>query len=135
MKKILLSLNLLLFISRVFSQNLVLNPDFEIYGNVTCGWSATAADFAAAIDSWTSPTEATPDIFSTLILSSCTNYQPHSTSIFCNGWQPPHSGNIFCRILHIHIQRCLPGIPAGPLIAAYGFRTTVHCFNVCVPCR
>ncbi|MEO5673062.1 MAG: T9SS type A sorting domain-containing protein [Chitinophagales bacterium] len=95
MKKIYMSLSFLLCISHSFSQNLVSNPDFEIYGNVPCGWTPTPADFAAAIDSWTSPTEATPDILSTLILSSCTNYQPHSTSIFCNGWQPPHSGNIF----------------------------------------
>ncbi|MEO5673749.1 MAG: T9SS type A sorting domain-containing protein [Chitinophagales bacterium] len=98
MKRILMFMSFLFCISYSFSQNLVPNPDFEIYGIVPCGWSASAAAFAAATDSWTSPTDATPDIHSTLISSSCTNYSPHSTYPFCNGYQSPHSGNIFAGI-------------------------------------
>ncbi len=96
--------NFLLFLSFLFciyysaAQNLVPNPDFEIYGNVPCGWSSSAAVFAAATDSWTSPTQATPDILSTLITPSCPNYSPYSTFPYCNGYQPPHSGNIFAGI-------------------------------------
>jgi PKD repeat protein len=82
-------------LSVAFSQNLVPNSDFEIYGFVPCGWTSSSADFAAASSSWTSPTQATPDIFSTLISPSCSNYQPHSTDPFCNGYEAPHSGNIF----------------------------------------
>jgi len=79
----------------LFSQNLVVNPDFEIYGVVPCGWTISPADFAAATSAWTSPTGATPDIFSTLINSGCTNFLPHSTDPSSNGWQAPHSGEIF----------------------------------------
>jgi len=88
---------MLFFISRagLFSQNLVLNPDFEIFGAVPCGWTGSPIDFANATSSWTSPTQATPDIFSTLINPSCTNFSPVSTSISSNGWQSPHSGDIF----------------------------------------
>src|SRR6266446_8465433 len=95
MKKNLLFFNFLFCTSLSFSQNLVPNPDFEIFGIVPCGWTGSYAAFAAATDSWTSPTYSTPDIFSTLISPSCSNYQPHSTDPSCNGWQPPHSGNIF----------------------------------------
>ncbi len=98
MKSIFLFINCLFCISYTFSQNLVPNPDFEIYGIVPCGWSSSATVFAAATNSWTSPTDATPDILSTLISSSCTNYSPHSTYPFCNGYQAPHSGNIFAGI-------------------------------------
>jgi len=93
MKKNLLFINFIFCCFNSFSQNLVPNPDFEIYGNVPCGW--TSSSLAAATDSWTSPTQATPDIFSTLISSSCSNYQPNSTDPYCNGHQAPHSGNIF----------------------------------------
>src|SRR5215203_3719729 len=89
---------LLLLISsgtNLYSQNLVVNPDFEIYGIVPCGWTGSPVDFANATSGWTSPTGATPDIFSTLINSSCTNFLPHSTDITCNGWQSPNSGEIF----------------------------------------
>ena len=96
MKKNLLILLLFMF-SRtgLHSQNLVVNPDFEIYGIVPCGWTASSVDFANATSGWTSPTGATPDIFSTLINPSCTNFLPHSTDITANGWQAPHSGEIF----------------------------------------
>ena len=78
------------------AQNLVPNPDFELYGTVPCGWTATPMDFNNAINSWTDPTQATPDIQSTLISQSCSNFQPNSTYAGCtNGPQAPHSGNIF----------------------------------------
>jgi len=95
MKKIFLVLNFLCCCYSSLCQNLVPNPDFEIFGTVPCGWTNSSSDFAAATSSWISPTQATPDIFSTLISPSCSNYQPHSTDPSCNGWQAPHSGNIF----------------------------------------
>lgn len=96
MKKILLTFVALLGLNiSLFSQNLVVNPDFEIFGVVPCGWTFSATDFANATSGWTSPTQATPDIFSTLINSSCTNFLPHSSSTGSNGWQSPHSGDLF----------------------------------------
>lgn len=95
MKKIILCLCFGTCLNLASSQNLVPNPDFEIYGTVPCGWTNSSFDFNAAIDSWTSPTDATPDIFSTLISPACSNYQPYSTYAQCNGYQVPHSGNIF----------------------------------------
>jgi PKD repeat protein len=96
MKKILLTFLVILILDNgLFSQNLVGNPDFEIFGAVPCGWTASPIDFANATSVWTSPTQATPDIFSTLINSSCTNFLPHSAATGSNGWQVPHSGEIF----------------------------------------
>ena len=82
-------------VSTIQAQNLVPNGDFENYGIVPCGWTGSPVDFANALIGWTSPTTATPDAFSTLINSSCTNFLPHSADPTCNGWQSPHSGNIF----------------------------------------
>jgi hypothetical protein len=96
MKKLLLLLSLAFFIfDSAFCQNLVENPDFENYGVVPCGWTGSPMDFANAAIGWTSASQATPDVFSTLITSNCTNFQPHSTDPTSNGWQAPHSGNIF----------------------------------------
>ncbi|MEO8085706.1 MAG: T9SS type A sorting domain-containing protein [Bacteroidota bacterium] len=77
------------------AQNLVPNGDFENYGVMPCGWTGSPADLANALIGWSSPTTGTPDAFSTLINSSCTNFLPHSTDPSSNGWQAPHSGNIF----------------------------------------
>jgi hypothetical protein len=86
----------ILFVSVISpAQNLVPNPDFEIYGTVPCGWTVTSVDFATATSSWTSPTNATPDIHSTLIANNCSNYHPNTTYLCSNGSQVPHSGNIF----------------------------------------
>lgn len=84
-------------IGNLYSQNMVPNPDFEITGTVPCGWTGTALDFANATNNtWTSPTQATPDIESTLISQTCSNFQPNSTYSGCtNGSQLPHSGNIY----------------------------------------
>jgi hypothetical protein len=94
-KNLVILLALFGFNAGLFSQNLVVNPDFEIFGVVPCGWTNSPVDFANATSGWTSPTGATPDIFSTLINSACTNFLPHSTSTSSNGWQSPHSGDIF----------------------------------------
>jgi len=77
-----------------YSQNLVENPDFELYGVMPCGW-CSITDFTNALSGWTSASQATPDVFSTLINSSCTNFLPHSTNTSSNGWQSTHSGDIF----------------------------------------
>ena len=51
------------------SQNLVPNPSFENYiGALPCGWSP---NFPSTMDSWDNPTAGTPDIFSTLVATSC----------------------------------------------------------------
>jgi hypothetical protein len=96
MKKTLLFLALAFCIlNSAFSQNLVENPDFENYGIMPCGWTGSPVDFANSTNGWTSASQATPDMFSTLINPNCTNFLPHSTDPSSNGWQAPHSGDIF----------------------------------------
>jgi hypothetical protein len=95
MKKLLLAISIFIMTSRAHSQNLVPNGDFEIYGTVPCGWSANPGEFASSTASWNSPTNATPDIHSTLVPQNCTNHHPNSTASCTNGSQMPHSGNIF----------------------------------------
>lgn len=95
MKKLYLLPVLFLVSSICHAQNLVPNGDFEIYGAVPCGWTGSASAFSAATSGWTSPTNGTPDIHSTLISQSCSNFHPHSTYSCNNGSQVPYSGNIF----------------------------------------
>jgi len=86
------------------AQNLVPNGDFEIYGIVPCDWSSSALEFNSSTSGWNSPTDATPDIFSTLIPQACSNNQPNSTYPSCpNGHQAPNSGNIFAGF-YTHVE-------------------------------
>lgn len=92
------ALVLFLMIYNLYSakgQNLVPNNDFELYGTVPCGWTGGPTDFANAVIGWTSPTGASPDVHSTLISNTCSNFHPNTTYNCSNGSQVPHSGNIF----------------------------------------
>jgi len=45
--------------------NLVPNPGFEEYAQPFCGWTQDVAKFNANVKGWSSPTQTTPDLFST----------------------------------------------------------------------
>ncbi|CAN5562615.1 hypothetical protein BH11BAC1_BH11BAC1_04110 [soil metagenome] len=97
MKKILPCI--LLFVHGEISnaQNLVPNPGFENIANVHCGVYG-AQDFNTSLNYWYSPSQGTPDVFSTQINQACWNFQPNSSyagPICLKGPQMPHTGNIF----------------------------------------
>lgn len=78
------------------AQNLVPNPGFEsVTSNFTCGiFSST--DLATSVNNWYSPTQATPDAYSTAIAQSCYNFMPNSTyagPISLKGPQLPRNGS------------------------------------------
>ncbi len=78
-------------------QNLVPNPSFEDTATVFCG-IFLVADFNSSVNYWNSPTQGTPDLYSTAVNQSCWNYQPNSTyggPIGLKGTQLPRTGEIF----------------------------------------
>lgn len=84
-----------------FSQNLVPNYSFETKGQIACGPNLVG-DFNNAYQDWQTPTQGTPDIFSTEIDSACWNYQPNSQypgPIGLPGSSMPHSGHSFVGFL------------------------------------
>lgn len=85
---ILVGLNI--FIS--FGQNLVLNPSFEDAVTVQCDPHSNINTFAASAPNWTSPSEATPDVFSALLNQNCP-MNPFTTSFLNFGQQAPRTGN------------------------------------------
>ncbi|MCU0320181.1 MAG: hypothetical protein MUE88_08895, partial [Flavobacteriales bacterium] len=69
--------------------NLVLNPGFEDVERTYCAWTTDAAKFNAAVTGWSSPTQTTPDHFSTTLDPTCWAHpKKHS-----EGKQSTHSGN------------------------------------------
>jgi outer membrane protein OmpA-like peptidoglycan-associated protein len=69
--------------------NLVPNPGFEEVERTYCAWTTDAARFNAAVDHWSSPTQTTPDHFSTTLDPTCWAHpRKHS-----NGRQGTHGGN------------------------------------------
>ncbi|MEO5570259.1 MAG: T9SS type A sorting domain-containing protein [Bacteroidia bacterium] len=78
-------------------QNLVPNSSFEDTANVFCGvFSVT--DFNSSINYWYTPTQGTPDLYSTQINQSCWNFQPNSTyggPVCLKGSQLPRTGSVF----------------------------------------
>ncbi|MBL0127077.1 MAG: OmpA family protein [Flavobacteriales bacterium] len=68
--------------------NLVMNPGFEEVERTYCAWTTDVAKFNAAVNGWSSPTETTPDHFSTTLDPQCwANPKKHS-----DGKQSTHSG-------------------------------------------
>lgn len=51
--------------------NLVTNPGFEDVERTYCAWTTDAAKFNAAVVGWSSPTQTTPDHFSTTLDPEC----------------------------------------------------------------
>jgi len=87
-------------------QNLVPNPSFEDTASMFCG-VFLPADFDSSIHYWYTPTNGTPDLYSTQINQSCWNYQPNSTysgPICIKGSQMPRTGNVFAGLYCFSIQ-------------------------------
>lgn len=69
--------------------NVVPNPGFEESNRLYCGWTQDVAKLNANLVGWHSPTQTTPDHFSTKNDASCWAHpSKHS-----KGKQSPHSGN------------------------------------------
>lgn len=69
--------------------NLVINPGFEEVERTYCAWTTDVNKFNAAVRGWNSPTQTTPDHFSTTLDPDCWAHpKKHS-----GGKQSTHSGN------------------------------------------
>lgn len=69
--------------------NLVPNPGFEEITKATCVWTTDPAKFAANVIGWSSPTQTTPDHFSTTLDPECWAHpKQHS-----GGKQSTHGGH------------------------------------------
>ncbi len=100
--------------------NLVVNPGFEGSQRVYCGWTQDVAKFNTNMIGWSSPTQTTPDHFSTKNENTCWAHpSKHS-----NGKQSTHTGDAMIGIKtyglgntptfwHEYVQAELP----EPLIA------------------
>ncbi len=98
-----LSKNLFYFLATAFfslstfyvrGQNLVPNGDFEITGNLPCGWCTSTTIFMNATQDWYAPNYATPDIISLGVPSNCSN-SPLNMSSINYGYQLPNSGETY----------------------------------------
>lgn len=68
--------------------NLVPNPGFEEVVRTSCVWTTDPSKFAANVVGWSSPTQTTPDHFSTTLDPECWAHpRKHS-----DGKQGPHAG-------------------------------------------
>lgn len=68
--------------------NLVPNPGFEEVVRTSCMWTTDPSKFAANVVGWSSPTQTTPDHFSTTLDPECWAHpRKHS-----DGKQGPHAG-------------------------------------------
>lgn len=69
--------------------NLVPNPGFEEVERTYCAWTTDVAKFNAAVRGWSSPTQTTPDHFSTTLDPECWAHPKKHSS----GKQGTHSGS------------------------------------------
>ena len=69
--------------------NLVPNPGFEDVERTYCAWTTDVAKFNAAVRGWSSPTQTTPDHFSTTLDPECWAHPKKHSS----GKQGTHSGS------------------------------------------
>ena len=69
--------------------NLVPNPGFEDVERTYCAWTTHVAKFNAAVRGWSSPTQTTPDHFSTTLDPECWAHPKKHSS----GKQTTHSGS------------------------------------------
>ncbi len=80
----------------VHAQNLVPNPSFENGTALYCD-PFTTINFDTCAANWYTPTQGTPDLFSTTMPQTCWNFQPNSTyagGIGLKGPQLPRTGDI-----------------------------------------
>ncbi|HRH38418.1 MAG TPA: OmpA family protein [Flavobacteriales bacterium] len=68
--------------------NLVMNPGFEQTVRTYCSWTTDVGKFSAAVTGWNSPTQTTPDHFSTTLDPDCWAHPKKHSS----GKQTTHSG-------------------------------------------
>lgn len=84
-------------LASINAQNLVPNPSFELLKTTpSCNLSVPKAQFESIIHDWGMPTNATPDIYNTLMPNNCLSAQPHGTiriTEFPSGPQQPRTGN------------------------------------------
>lgn len=69
--------------------NLVVNPGFEESVRLYCRWTTDPAKFNANMGSWSSPTQTTPDHFSTKSDAECWSHPTKHSS----GKDSPHGGS------------------------------------------
>jgi len=88
------------------SQNLVRDSSFEDVkiDRLNCSWTDPPNQFDVEMNEWSNPTEATPDILSLLVDTTCWSYAYPNTyngfGLFCSiGEQMPHTGNVMAGIL------------------------------------
>lgn len=76
MKGCTISIAAMVFISPLYSQNLVPDSSFENVNidNLLCKWTLQINDFENQMYDWTNPTDATPDIHSLLVDSACWSF-------------------------------------------------------------
>ncbi|MBL8001770.1 MAG: OmpA family protein [Flavobacteriales bacterium] len=110
--------------------NLVPNPGFEVTKRVQCAWTQQARKFNEEVMvDWMSPTETTPDLFSTTADKDCWGHPAKRT----NGKALPHGGSNMCGIKvygrgntpthwHEYLQVALPEALQG------GTRYVVECW-------
>jgi outer membrane protein OmpA-like peptidoglycan-associated protein len=115
--------------------NLVPNPGFEVTKKVQCAWTQQSRKFNEEVMvDWMSPTETTPDLFSTNADPTCWSNPAKRT----NGKALPHTGTNMCGIKvygkgntptywHEYLQIALP----EPLHA--GTRYVVECWTMRAP--
>lgn len=88
-----------------YAQNLVKNPSFES-GDEHCWFTpnGSASSYVSYVTDWASPTDATPDVYSTEVETDCYAFMPNNTysyppnRIKSIGKQAPHSGKRFAGI-------------------------------------
>lgn len=77
-----------------FGQNLVPNPSFENYDTIPCSLIYLPKDFKRAMKDWILPTGGTPDVFSTLVNTTCPAHCMTISSGSAFGQQMPRTGKV-----------------------------------------
>lgn len=98
---------ILLSLSTAFGQNMVINPSFETAGTLQCSWYTTRAQYAAAAPGWTTPTEGSPDIFSSTLAATCYS-ATNSTHTDNPGQQAPRTGQRYTNVVVYGSGGCTP---------------------------
>lgn len=85
-----------------YGQNLVPNSSFEKYDSLPCSPIISAAsNFDKYMQSWFIPTQATSDIYSSIVSDTCMAHS-NSTTIGGMGSQNPRTGGVMAGIISMH---------------------------------
>lgn len=82
---------MILFVYSAYSQNLVLNPNFEDYDSCVTGFDQLVAPY---INNWINPNRSSPDVY-----NNCTSNPNVKPPLSFFGGQVPHSGSGFSGIV------------------------------------